>query len=174
MVLNLLLSFVLITSFAFASSATLCPRIFFQNINEETMPYKIIEGVYIKESYYHNNFPVYRLENDTLLFHHTVSSKGDSYLIFGLDLDDYFGVAATVYKDPASWLRSAIVDRDDIFGGIVSQWQYYNTRDQTNYYVKTTYSSPVIKAVCVDEDFRECNSDRVYLNESFDDGGGKN
>lgn len=174
MVLNLLLSFVLITSFAFASSATLCPRIFFQNINEETMPYKIIEGVYIKESYYHNNFPVYRLENDTLLFHHTVSSKGDSYLIFGLDLDDYFGVAATVYKDPASWLRSAIVDRDDIFGGIVSQWQYYNTRDQTNYYVKTTYSSPVIKAVCVDEDFRECNSDRVYLNESFDDGRGNN
>ena len=30
----------------------------------------------------------------------------------------------------------------------------------------------MIKAVCVDEDFRECNSDRVYLNESFTDGRG--
>ena len=135
------------------------------------MPYKIIEGVYNKESYYHNNFPVYRLENDTLLFYHTVS-EGNDYLVFGLNLNDYFGVAATVYRDPASWLSSAILDRNDIFGGIVNQWQYYNTREKTNYYVSTTYSSPKIKAVCVDEDFRECNSDRVYLNERFTDGRG--
>lgn len=46
--------------------------------------------------------------------------------------------------------------------------------DQINYYVKIIYFFFVIKVVCVDEDFRECNLDRVYLNESFDDGGGKN
>ena len=38
--------------------------------------------------------------------------------------------------------------------------------------VQSSSSSPMIKAVCVDEDFRECNSDRVYLNESFTDGRG--
>ena len=136
------------------------------------MPYKIIEGVYIKESYYHNNFPVYRLENGNLLFYHTVSDKGNNYLIFGLSLNDYYGVAATLYNDPAAWLVFATLDRNDIFGEIVIQWQYYDTRVQTNYYVTTSFSSPKIKAVCVDEGFRECNSDRVYLNESFEDGRG--
>ena len=44
----------------FSCCRNLCSRIFFQNINEETMPYKIIEGVYTKENNNHNNFPVYR------------------------------------------------------------------------------------------------------------------
>ena len=156
---------------AFTSARTLCPRIFFQNINEDTMPYKMIEGVFTKEKDDHNSFPVYRRENDNLLFYHTVS-KGNNYLVFGLNLNDYFGVAAVLYRDPSLWLSSGILDRTDVFDGIVNQWQYYNTREQTNYYVSTTYSSRMIKAVCVDEDFRECNSDRVYLNESFTDGRG--
>lgn len=78
-------------------------------------------------------------------------------MIFGLSLNDYYGVAATLYNVPAAWLVFATLDRNDIFGEIVIQWQYYDTRDQTNYYVTTSYSSPKIKAVCVDEDFRECN-----------------
>ncbi len=135
------------------------------------MPYKIIEGVYTKQKDDYNNFPVYRRENDNLLFYHTVS-KGRNYLVFGLNLNDYFGVAAILYREPSFWLRSGVLDRNDVFGGIVNKWQYYNKREKTNYYVTITNSSPMIKAVCVDEDFRECNSDRVYLNESFDDGKG--
>ena len=49
---------------------------------------------------------------------------------------------------------------------------FFNTRDKTNYYVTVSSSSPMIKAVCVDEDFRECNSDRLYLNDNFTDGRG--
>ena len=45
-------------------------------------------------------------------------------------------------------------------------------RDKRNGYVTVSSSSPMIKAVCVDEDFRECNSDRLYLNDNFTDGRG--
>lgn len=162
---------VLSTLLVFSDSRTLCPRIFFQNINEMTMPYKIIEGVYVKENDYHNDFPVYRQENGNLLFYHTVSEKGEHFLVFGLDLKHCFGVAASVYKDPSSWLSSGMLDRNDVFDGLVYQWQYYNRGDQQNYYISTA-SSPAIKAVCVDEDFRECNSDRIYLNENFGDENG--
>ena len=175
MATNLLLLFILSPFLPFTSSRTLCPRIFFQNINEDTMPYKIIEGVFLKNKDDRNSFPVYRREDDNLLFYHTVS-KGNNYLVFGLNLNDHFGVAAVLYRQrsPSFWLRFGILDRNDVFGGIVNQWQYYNTREQTNYYVSTIYSSPMIKAVCVDEDFRECNSDRVYLIKSFNDERGNN
>ena len=161
--------FVLSTLFVISSpsSRVLCPRIFFRNFNEEKMPYKIIEGVFIKENYYHNNFPVYRRENDNLLFY----DDGNNYLAFGRSLGDYFGVAAKLYGDPSSWLTSGILDRNDVFDGIIDKWQYYDKRDQTNY-IASSASSPMIKAVCVDEDFRECNSGRVYLNVTFNDGKG--
>ena len=74
------------------------------------MPYKIIEGVYIEEDDYHNNFPVYRRENGTLLFYHSVDNKGKNYLVFGLNLKDYFGVAALLHTDPSSWLSSRNLD----------------------------------------------------------------
>lgn len=38
-----------------SSSRTFCPRIFFQNIDEKTMPYKLMEGVYVKHIYDYNN-----------------------------------------------------------------------------------------------------------------------
>ncbi|KAM7428014.1 hypothetical protein ABFA07_020951 [Porites harrisoni] len=106
---------------AFCSCRNLCSRIFFQNINEETMPYKIIEGVYTKENYNHNNFPVYRQENGNLLFYFHISKKGQKYLSFGLNLKDYFGVAAAVFNavDPVSWLSSGSLNRSDVFGGLV-------------------------------------------------------
>ena len=159
---------------AFCSCRNLCSRIFFQNINEGTMPYKIIEGVYTKENYNHNNFPVYRQENGNLLFYFHISKKGQKYLSFGLNLKDYFGVAAAVFGavDPVSWLSSGSLNRSDVFGGLVYKWMFYHTRHKTNYYVTVSSSSPVIKAVCVDEDFRECNSDRLYLNDNFTDGKG--
>ena len=159
---------------AFSSCRTPCSRIFFQNINEETMPYKIIEGVFTKENNNHNNFPVYRRENDNLLFYYKISKEGKKYLAFGLNLKDYFGVAAAVYSavDPVSWLSSGSLDRSDVFGGLIYKWMFFNTRDKTNYYVTVSSSSPMIKAVCVDEDFRECHSDRLYLNDNFTDGKG--
>ena len=172
--LTLLLWFLFSTLIECSSSKTLCSRIFFQNINEETMPYKIIEGVFIKENYNYNSFPVYRRENDNLLFYYHIGKGGQKYLIFGLNLQDYFGVAAIVSSssDPISWLNYGSLDKSDVFGGVVIKWQYYNKRDTTNYYVTVSSSSPKIKAVCVDEDFRECNSDRLYLNENFTDGSG--
>ena len=160
---------------AFSNCRTLCSRIFFQNINEETMPYKVIEGVYTKENYSHNNFPVYRRENGDLLFHYSnTSMEVQKRLIFGLNLSDYFGVAADVSStvDPVSWLTSKSLDRSDVFAGLISFWQFWNMRDKRNGYVTVSSSSPMIKAVCVDEDFRECNSDRLYLNDNFTDGRG--
>ena len=159
---------------AFSSCRNLCSRIFFQNINEENMPYKIIEGVFTKENNNHNNFPVYRQENDNLLFYYYISKEGKKYLAFGLNLKDYFGVAAAVYSDvdPVSWLSSGSMDRSDVFGGLIDKWMFFNTRDKTNYYVSVSSSSPMIKAVCVDEDFIECNSDKLYLNDNFTDGRG--
>ena len=168
---NVLLWFVLCNSGTLSSAKTLCPRIFFQNINEVNMPYKIIEGVYVKENFDNLNFPVYKRENNNLMFYHFISEKGNSFLVFGHHLKDYFGVAATIYRSvkPSVWLRSGVLDRSDVFNGLLHQWQYHNLRDQTNYAVT---SSPMIKAVCVDDDFRECNSDRVYLNDNFTDRSG--
>ena len=156
---------------AFCSCRKLCSRIFFQNINEETMPYKIIEGVYTKENHNHNNFPVYLQENGNLPFYYYISKKGLKFLIFGINLEHYFDVAAEVYSavDPVSWLNYGSLDRSDVFGGLINRWWFYNTRNKTHYYVTVNNWSPMIKAVCVDEDFRECNSDRLYLNVNFTD-----
>ena len=155
----------------FSCCRNLCSRIFFQNINEETMPYKIIEGVYTKENYSHNNFPVYRQENGNLLFYCHISKKGFKFLFFGLNLEHFFDVAAEVYSavDPVSWLNYGSLDRSDVFGGLINRWWFYNTRNKTHYYVTVNNWSPMIKAVCVDEDFREFNSDRLYLNVNFTD-----
>ena len=87
------------------------------------MPYKVIEGVYTKENYSHNNFPVYRRENGDLLFHYSnTSMEVQKRLIFGLNLSDYFVVAADFYStvDPVSWLTSKSLDRSDVFGGLIS------------------------------------------------------
>jgi len=136
------------------------------------MPYKIIEGVYIEEDNYHNNFPVFRKENGSLLFYHTVDNKGKHYLVFGVNLKDYFGVAAVLQRDPSSWLSSGIsIDMNDVFGAMVSHWEFYNPRDQITYHL-STLSSPKIKVVCVNNDFGECNSDRVYLSKKLKDKGG--
>lgn len=158
---------------AISTSKKLCSRIFFQNINEETMPYKMIEGVYIMQKNNHNSFPVYQREYDNLLFYYYISKDGRKYLDFH-GSKGYFGVAATVYNatDPVSWLTSGSLDRTDVFEGLINKWLFYNTRDEAHYYVTVSNLSPMIKAVCVDEDFRQCNSDRLYFNVKFNDGKG--
>ena len=171
---NLLFWFVLIdTWLVFTSSWKLCPRIFFQNINEKTMPYKMVEGVFTRTKDYYNNFPVYQRENvRNLGLYYYPDKNGDKFLTFGNDLGDgsfnHYGLAARLNRDPTSWLVSAL-DRNDVFGGLVNQWIYHNLRNKTDYVVSVDASSPMIKAVCVDEDFRECNSDRVYLNQRLND-----
>ena len=97
------------------------------------MPYKIIEGVYTKENYSHNNFPVYRQENGNLLFYYHISKKGFKFLFFGLNLEHFFDVAAEVYSavDPVSWLNYGSLDRSDVFGGLINRWWFYNTRNKT-------------------------------------------
>ena len=105
--------------------------------------------------------------NGNLLFYcSNISTEDEKRLIFGLNPSDFFGVAAHVYNagDPVSWLTSGSLDRSDVFGGLISYWQFWNMRDKRNGYVTVSSSSPMIKAVCVDEDFRECNSDRLYMN----------
>ena len=168
--------FVLSILVTLSSCRTYCPRIFFQNINETTMPYKNIEGVYTKQNFSYNNFPVYRRENDDLLFYYAYL-KGNNVLTFkdnGLELKPSYGVVARLSRsgDPTNWPSLGSLDRNDVFRGLVRYWQYYNVRDQKYHTVPSGWSSPMIKAVCVDEDFRECNSDRVYLNKSFNDGRG--
>ena len=98
--------------------------------------------------------------------------SGDKLLTFGNNPGDgvfnHYGLAARLNMDPASWMLSAL-DRNDVFGRLIKEWIYYNLRNKTNHVVPVDASSPMIKAVCVDEDFRECNSDRVYLNQRLKD-----
>lgn len=136
------------------------------------MPYKMIEGVYVKHIYDYNNFPVYRRERDNLIFYYSKTKYG--YYVFGLSYKHSFGVAAKVFgfSNPTAWPASGSLNRNDVFEGLVRYWLYYDKRGFRWRRVQSSSSSPMIKAVCVDEDFRECNSDRVYLNESFTDGRG--
>ncbi|XP_044184969.1 LOW QUALITY PROTEIN: uncharacterized protein LOC114956697 [Acropora millepora] len=165
--------FVLSTCIAFTSSKTLCSRIFFQNINEETMPYKMIEGVYVKENNTYNNFPVYKEENGNMLFYLYMGKEGSNFLSFGRYLQWYFGAAAILKAMyPSLWLSYGTLDRKDVFKGLIDRWLYFDRKDGKNYYVTRSSTSTQIKAVCVDEDFRECHSDRLYLNVTFNDGKG--
>ena len=136
----------------------------------------MIEGVYTKTKDYYNKFPVYKRENvDNLGLYYYQDKNGDKLLTFGNHLGDGFfdnyGLAARLNRDPTSWLVSAL-DRNDVFGRLVKEWIYYNLRNKTNCVVPVDASSPMIKAVCVDEVFRECNSDRVYLNQRLNDTSG--
>ena len=140
------------------------------------MPYKMIEGVYIRTNDYYNNFPVYQRENvSNLGLYYYPDKNGNKLLTFGNDLGDgffnHYGLAARLNGDPTSWLFSSL-DRNDVFGRLVNQWIYFNLRNKTNYVVPVDASSPRIKAVCVDEDFRECNSGRVYFNQRLNDTSG--
>lgn len=136
----------------------------------------MIEGVYTRTKDFYNNFPVYQRENvHNLGLYYYPDKNGDKLLTFGNDRGDgffhHYGLAARLNRDPTSWLLSSL-DKNNVFGGLVEEWIYYNLRNKTNYVVPVDASSPVIKAVCVDKDFRECNSDRVYLNQRLHDTSG--
>lgn len=155
----------------FSNSRIFCPRIFFQNINETTMPYKHIEGVYVKQNYDYNNFPVYKQENGNLLLYYTVNKHDVHMLVFGAALDLATGMLGVVSSanQPTAWPDSDSLDRQDVFGGFIQYWMYYSARAVKYLVVPTSSDAPMIKAVCVQKDFRECNLGRVYLNMSFHD-----
>ena len=119
----------------------------------------MIEGVYTRTKDYYNNFPVYLRENvDNLGLYYYQDKNGDKLLTFGNHLGDgifdHYGLAARLNREPTSWLLSAL-DRNDVFGRLVKEWIYYNLRNKTNYALPVDASSPMIKGVCVDDDFRE-------------------
>ena len=138
------------------------------------MPYKMIEGVYVKGNNIYNNFPVYKNENDNMLFYLYNFTEYTNFLRFGRYLQDYFGAAARLKSgvNPSLWLSNGTLDRKDVFKGLIDEWQYYDRQDGTNYDVTWSSTSTQIKAVCVDEEFRECHSDRLSLNVTFTDGKG--
>ena len=73
-------------------------------------------------------------ENGDLLFYYSnTSMEVQKRLIFGLNLSDYFGVAADVYSavDPVSWLSSGSLNRSDVFEGLISFWQFWNMSDKS-------------------------------------------
>ena len=136
----------------------------------------MIEGVYTRTKDFYKKFPVYQRENvDNVGLYYYPDKNGDKLLTFGNDLGDgffnHYGLAARLNRDATSLLLSGL-DKNDVFGGLVKEWIYYSLRDNVNYVVPVNAFSPMIKAVCVDEDFRECNSDRVYLNQRLDDTSG--
>ena len=140
------------------------------------MPYKMIEGVYVKGNNTYNNFPVYKKENENMLFYLFNVTEHTNFLRFGRYLQDYFGAAARLKSgvNPSLWLSYGILDRKDVFKGLIDRWLYFDRQVGKNRPVpwSSTFSLTPIKAVCVDEDFRECHSDRLSLNVTFTDGKG--
>ena len=148
------------------NSRTLCSRIFFQNINEDKMPYKFIEGVFVKEGRTINSFPVYKREDGKLYFY-LEEKLGEYRLLFGLNVGSTIGFEARITRglksSAESWLARGQLNTNDVFGGLITDWIYNNKRDSQDY---TVNSQPYIKAVCVDSDFRQCNSDEIYVTNS--------
>ncbi|XP_048576858.1 uncharacterized protein LOC5521493 [Nematostella vectensis] len=145
-----------------------CSKIFFQNVDEDAIPYKVVmDGVYIKQPGNHNNFPVYFCNSTGLFFYYDVSSDGSKYLLFAKDFKSYFGVGAELksHANPVNWMSTGSLNRKDIFGELVYKWKYWSMKDSINYYVN---KNPT--AVCVDEDFIECDSNSVYMTTTITDG----
>ena len=101
------------------------------------MPYKMIEGVYVKENNTYNNFPVYKKENDNMLFYLYKSKERTYFLLFGRYPQEYFGAAARLKSDvyPSVWLSYGTLDRKDVFKGLIDRWQYFDRQDDMNYLV---------------------------------------
>ena len=105
----------------------MCSKIFFQNVNEELMPWIQVQGVYDLFSE-NNNFPVY-LNNPSGLFFYYADGKEDNVkvLLFGHKIGEIYGLAAQLAPDfdPTTWLSSGTLNKNDLFGDIVKVWMYY-------------------------------------------------
>lgn len=162
-----LLSFAIIVK-----SRTLCDRIFFRSErsadnNEDVMPYQLIEGVYVKQNYKQNRFPVYQGERSKLLLYYNRSS-----LTFGQTLSSNIGIGVALLPTlPAQWLSSGSVNPSDVFYGLASSWVYTIYTDNSR--SPLTINGGRVVAMCVGKDFRVCLSDRIVLNVSIRDENGK-
>lgn len=142
----------------------MCSKIFFQNIDENVMPWVQVEGVY--ELFSHNDgFPVYLNTPSGLFFYYRdLTSQGGKVFTFGLKVTETFGVVGRLSNDfdPKTWLSSGSLNEKDLFGDVVKEWSYYSPLENT---FKTVQGPPYVKAVCVDDEYFRCNSGKVYLND---------
>lgn len=143
----------------------MCPKIFFQNIDENVLPWVQVEGVY--ELFSNNDgFPVYLNRPSGLFFYYRdLTSQGEKLLAFGLKVTETFGAVGRLSNDfdPKTWLSSGLLNKKDLFGDVVKEWSYYSPLDKT---FKTVLGPPYIKAICVDDEYFRCNSGKVYLNDT--------
>lgn len=142
----------------------MCSKIFFQDINEKFMPWVQVEGMYDIFSE-NNGFPVYLNKPSSLFFYYAESkTQGGKVFVFGHKVGEVFGLAARLSSDfdPETWLSSGSLNKNDLFGDVVNSWMYYNPLSKA---FETVQGPPYIKAVCVDDDYFRCDSDKVYFND---------
>lgn len=160
------LMFILMASGPSAAQKKMCSKIFFQNINEEVMPWVQVEGVYDLFSE-NNGFPVYLNRPSSLFFYYVESKTQDTKVfVFGQKVGEIFGLAGTLSSDfnPKTWLSSGSLNKDDLFGDIVTKWVYYYPISKA---YKTVQGPPYIKAICVDDEYFRCDSGNVYFNDTI-------
>lgn len=155
-----------------ASKKQICSTILFKNVGEYNMPWVQIEGVYTTRiSTIHDDFPVYKSEKSGLYFYYSYDpSKRIKMLAFGQEVGGtVFGLVASVSTnfDPKVWLASGNVNKNDVFGEITKDWFYYFPLDET---FKKVYSAKKIKAVCVEDESIQCDSGKLYLNDTVTSG----
>lgn len=150
----------------------MCSKIFFQNVNEELMPWIQAEGVYDLFSE-NNNFPVYLNKPSGLFFYYADGKEGNvKVLLFGHKIGEIYGLAAQLAPDfdPPTWLSSGTLNKNDLFGDIVKVWMYYSPLDKS---YKKIERGPNIKAICVDDDYFQCDSGKLYFNDTITGSGGE-
>lgn len=142
----------------------MCSKIFFQNIDERVMPWVQVEGVYERFSE-NNGFPVY-LNKPSGLFFYYIEERGAKVFLFGRKVGEVFGLAGRLRSDfnPTAWLSSGTLNKNDLFGDIVSTWMYYYPLSKA---FKTAQAPPYIRAICVDDEYFRCDSSKVYFNDTI-------
>ena len=146
------------------SQKKMCSKIFFQDINEKVMPWVQVEGVYDLFSE-NSGFPVYLNKPSSLFFYYAEGeTQGTKVFVFGHKVGEVFGLAARLSSDfdPATWLSSGSVNKDNLFGDVVNSWMYYNPLSKA---FETVQGPPYIKAICVDDEYFRCDSNKVYFND---------
>ena len=160
------LAFILTAIGPSLSQKKMCSKIFFKNIDETVNPWVQVEGVY-KLFSDKDGFPVYLNDPSSLFFYYKDdTTQGTKFLIFGHKVTEIFGVVGRLPNDfdPKTWLSSGTVNTKDLFGDVISEWLYYSPLENK---FKAVRGPPYIKAICVDDEYFRCDSDKVYLNDTI-------
>lgn len=160
------LAFILTAIGPSLSQKKMCSKIFFKNIDENVNPWVQVEGVYDLFSQ-NDGFPVYLDKHSSLFFYYKeVSTQGTKFLVFGHKITEIFGLVGRLPDDfdPKTWLSSGTLNKNDLFGNVIKEWLYYSPLEKT---FKAVQGPPYIKAICVDDEYFRCDSDKVYLNDTI-------